>query len=728
MHAPLPQDEPLRLAALDRYRILDTPEEREFDEVARLASVLCDTPYAAVSFVAAERQWFKAQVGLGLRQTGREVSICAHAILHDGLFEVPDTRLDTRLRGNPLVEERPGVRFYAAAPLRTLEGRPIGTLCVMDLRPRELTEVQRLALRTLAGQVMAQLELRRLLAAQRESEARARARERAHRFLLELEDTLRTLGEPGRVMDAVAARLGRHLGVRRCAYAVVEADEDHLVLAATPDGDGSPSPCRVRLSVLGADALAALRAGRALSIPDVDADPAVDASARAALRAASIGAAICVPLCREGRLVAAFGVVHPAPRRWTGDEIALVGDVAVRCRETLERLQAERRAARERRHAELALDAGRMGVWEIDPGTGEHRWGEGMAAIFGVDPTERTVSAGRFESLLHEEDRAAVAEGFERLRAQGGAMEIEYRIRRADTGETRWVLTRGARLREDPRLLAGVSVDNTSRKLAERRLLEADARKDEFLAMLAHELRNPLAPLANALHVLQRRGSLDGTDRRMLEMAGRQLRQLRRLVDDLLEVGRITRGKIELRRESVDVAAAVRAAAESVGEPFAVRGQRLALMLPPAPSHVFADPARIAQVLENLLNNASKYTPEGGSVVVEVRDEPDTVVIRVRDDGIGLEAAKIPLLFAMFSQIDATIDRSQGGLGIGLAMVRRLVALHGGSVTAESPGLGRGSTFTVRLPRGGGEEAAPAEAAGGRAAPGELRPSSPRCR
>jgi signal transduction histidine kinase len=258
-------------------------------------------------------------------------------------------------------------------------------------------------------------------------------------------------------------------------------------------------------------------------------------------------------------------------------------------------------------------------------------------------------------------------------------------------------------------VLAGVSLDNTSRKLAEHRLLEADARKDEFLAMLAHELRNPLAPLANALHVLQRRGSMDETDRRMMEMAVRQVRQLRRLVDDLLEVGRITRGKIELRREPMDVAAAVRAASESVGEPFAVRGQRLALLLPPEPVRVVADPARIAQVLGNLLNNASKYTPEGGSVSVEVRNEADAVVIRVSDDGIGLEAEKIPLLFELFSQIDATIDRSQGGLGIGLAMVRRLVELHGGSVVAESPGLGRGSTFTVRLPRVHGD-AVPAAA------------------
>ncbi len=700
MQAPLPPDEPLRLAALERYRILDTPEEREFDEMARLASVLCDAPLAAISFVAAQRQWFKAEVGIGMRETGRDVSICAHAILQDGVFEVSDTWQDARTRDNRLVAGAPGVRFYAGAPLCTLEGCRIGALCVMDRRPRRLTDLQRLALRTLANQVMAQLELRRLLAAQRDSEARALGRERAQRFLLELEDTLRTLVEPDAVMDAVTGRLGRHLGAQRCAYAVVEADGDHLAIAGDHAGHVPGLPARLRLSALGAGTRASLREGRVRTIADVDAEPSLSRAERAGLLRGGIGAAICVPLHRAGRLVAAIGVAQRAPRCWTDEEVALVGDVAARCWETLERLQAEQRAARERRHAELALDAGRMGVWEVDLRTGEHRWGEGTYAIFGVDPSEGPLSAERFESLLLEEDRPRIAAGIARLRERGGAMEIEYRIRRADTGEARWILTRGARLREDPSLLAGVSVDNTSRKLAEHRLLEADARKDEFLAMLAHELRNPLAPLANALHVLRRRGGLDVTDRRMHEMAERQLRQLRRLVDDLLEVGRITRGKIALQREPMDLVQAVRASAESVGESFAARGQRLALLLPPAPVRIVADPARIAQVLENLLNNASKYTQEGGSITVEIRDGTEAVEVRVSDDGIGLEADKIPLLFELFSQIDATIDRSQGGLGIGLAMARRLVALHGGTVAAESAGLGHGSTFSVRLPRG----------------------------
>jgi signal transduction histidine kinase len=703
MQAPLHPDEPHRLAALHGYRILDTPEEREFDETARLASALCEAPMAAISFVAEHRQWFKAEVGLGVRQTPRDVSICAHAILGDGdVFEVRDLTTDPRFADNPYVVGPPGLRFYASAPLRSLEGRPIGALCVMDVRPRTLSHVQRLALRTMANQVMAQLELRRLLGLQRDSEAAALARERTQRFLLDLEDALRQLGDPGQVMREAASRLAAHLGADRCVYAVVEPDDGGYTVTADGAVPDPALPPRLSAADFGPALHAAMHDGRPYVADDVDADPTLPSPTRSVLRAACIASAVCVPLRRAGRFAAALAVTQRAPRRWLAEEVALAGNVADRCRETLERVQAEARAARERRHAEIALGAGRMGLWEFDPRSGEHRWGDGMYAIFGVRPGDGRLDGRRFESLLAgDDDRARVRAGIAQLVERGGEMEVEYRIRRADTGELRWVLTRGALLREDgPPLLVGVSVDHTSRKLAEHRLLEADARKDEFLAMLAHELRNPLAPLTNALHVLRRGRTDDASARDMLAMAERQLRQLTRLVDDLLEVGRITRGKIVLRIEPLRIADAVKAAVESANPVVERRGQRLEVSLPSEPLAIDADPTRVAQVLENLLINASKYTPEGGCIRVEARTAGDAAEIRVIDDGIGIEADQIPFLFDLFSQIDATIDRAQGGLGIGLAMVRRLVELHGGTVSADSPGLGRGATFTVRLPRG----------------------------
>jgi signal transduction histidine kinase len=237
---------------------------------------------------------------------------------------------------------------------------------------------------------------------------------------------------------------------------------------------------------------------------------------------------------------------------------------------------------------------------------------------------------------------------------------------------------------------------------AERRLLanlrEADARKDEFLAMLAHELRNPLAPLTNALRLIARSEKLSPAGDRAVAIATRQTGQLARLVDDLLEISRVSRGLIELRRESMSISAAVFHAAESIGSTLEARRQQLEVTVPPKPVQIFADPARVAQILENLLINASKFTPEGGSIRIELDNHAGEVEIRVIDDGVGIEPEKIPRLFELFHQIDVSIARSHGGLGIGLSLVRRLAALHGGRVAAASDGPGKGSTFHVWLP------------------------------
>jgi signal transduction histidine kinase len=244
----------------------------------------------------------------------------------------------------------------------------------------------------------------------------------------------------------------------------------------------------------------------------------------------------------------------------------------------------------------------------------------------------------------------------------------------------------------------GVSYDVTERKLAEERLIEADRRKDEFLAMLAHELRNPLAPLTYAHRLIGLTDGLPAQATDALGIAERQAAQLRRLVDDLLEVARISRGRIELHPEPVDLRAAALAALDAIAPDVQARRQRLEPRLPAAPLGIVADPARIGQVLHNLLHNASKYTPEGGRIGLELDADGRDAEIRVRDDGVGIEPAQLAAVFELFTQVDATLDRSQGGLGIGLALVKRLVEIHGGRVFAHSDGRGRGATFTVRLP------------------------------
>ncbi len=229
-------------------------------------------------------------------------------------------------------------------------------------------------------------------------------------------------------------------------------------------------------------------------------------------------------------------------------------------------------------------------------------------------------------------------------------------------------------------------------------LREADRRKNEFLAMLAHELRNPLAPIRNAVQVLRLTGSNAASVASASAMMERQIGQMVRLVDDLLDVSRISRGRIELRRGRVELASIVNHAVEAAQSLVQRMGHDLAVALPSAPIYLNADPIRLAQVLGNLLNNACKFTDAGGRISLTVEQEDGEAVIRVRDNGIGIAADQLPRIFDMFTQVDTSLERTVSGLGIGLTLVKNLVEMHDGTVSAQSGGMGHGSEFVVRLP------------------------------
>jgi signal transduction histidine kinase/ActR/RegA family two-component response regulator len=266
--------------------------------------------------------------------------------------------------------------------------------------------------------------------------------------------------------------------------------------------------------------------------------------------------------------------------------------------------------------------------------------------------------------------------------------------------------------RVDATSVGVAALDITDRKAMEDalraandRLVEADRRKDEFLGVLSHELRNPLAPIRNSVHILQRADPGGDQARRAREVIARQSDHLTRLVDDLLDVTRIASGKVALRRADVDVAEVVRRTAEDHRSLCVDRGIALEVQLPQAALHATADPTRIAQIVGNLLQNAAKFTPAGGRVVVGARAAEGRVEVSVRDTGVGIDAAVRDRIFDAFVQDDRTLARSSGGLGLGLALVKGLAELHGGTASAESAGPGRGSTFRVWLPA-----SAPAEA------------------
>jgi PAS domain S-box-containing protein len=252
----------------------------------------------------------------------------------------------------------------------------------------------------------------------------------------------------------------------------------------------------------------------------------------------------------------------------------------------------------------------------------------------------------------------------------------------------------GGRLRGFAKILR----DITERKRTEEELADANRRKDEFLAMLGHELRNPLAPVLNGLRLLEREGQDHPAIRQTVAMIDRQMGRVVRLVDDLLDVARITKGKIQLRRSREQLGALVAHAVEGVRPLVESRKHTLSVSVPPAALWLDADPTRIEQVLANLLNNAAKYTEPGGHIGLTVEQEGKGAVVRVRDTGIGIRADMLNRIFDLFVQSDRTLDRAQGGLGIGLTLVRKLAEMHGGAVEARSEGIGKGSEFVLRLP------------------------------
>ena len=252
---------------------------------------------------------------------------------------------------------------------------------------------------------------------------------------------------------------------------------------------------------------------------------------------------------------------------------------------------------------------------------------------------------------------------------------------------------------EDGKLIGAVNVlvDVTERKKAEEVLQDYDRMKDEFLATLAHELRNPLTPIRNGLQILRMTGPQGSAQERVLDTLDRQIQHIVRLVDDLLEISRLSRGKLEIRKERVDLVSVVEAALENTRPLIDAAGHELTVSLPSEPIVLEADPVRLAQVISNLLNNAAKYTEHGGRIWLNAEKMETEVLVRVRDTGVGIPGHLLPRIFDIFRQTDSSRSR-QNGLGIGLTVVKGLVEMHGGRVQAYSAGVGKGSEFTVRLP------------------------------
>ena len=556
MTAPATHDEAARLRALGECRVLDTEAEQAFDDIARLAAQLCGTPVALVSLVDRERQWFKARVGLEAGETPRDVAFCAHAIQRPDLFVVADAARDERFRDNPLVTAAPYIRFYAGAPLITDDGHALGTLCVIDRVPRQLSAEQQEALRVLAHHATALLELRRRTSA---------------------------LGEANRDLRREAAER--------------EAAE-------------------------------------------------------------------------SGR------------------------------NELLARERGARSAAEEsERYYRFLAEAIPQQIWTATPDGALDYLNRQVIEYFARD-ADKLMGSG-WQQVVHPDDLPEALERWAHSLATGETYDVEFRLRRASDGEYRWHLGRALPMRDAAGRIVrwfGTNTDIDDQKRLYRIAQEANRAKDEFLATLSHELRTPLTSIMGWAEMLSL-GMLDETGRRhAVDVIEKSARAQAQLIADLLDVSRISAGRLRLDVRPTDLRSVIVAAADVVRPAADARSIRLDLKFDPKVGRVSGDPDRLQQVVWNLLSNAVKFTPEGGRVSVRTAVAGHQAEVAVTDTGPGIKPEFLPHVFDRFRQAENHMTRAHGGLGIGLSIVRHLVELHGGTVRAESEGEGRGATFRVRLP------------------------------
>jgi PAS domain S-box-containing protein len=518
--------------------------------------------------------------------------------------------------------------------------------------------------------------------------------ERRADFELKVSDALRPLTAPDAVVATASTLLGEQMELSAVMYGQVDSDRDYFYVVNhwTRGRAAVPPGVRFRRSDFGAAIGAALDAGDVIRVDDTSLDPRTAANPDA-YAGSGLRALVAVPLVKGGQLVACLCISRVTPYHWTADDVRLTRDMAERTWSALETVRAQAELRQERDRSRYIFDTITEGFAVF-----AHDWtvlemnAEGLRIC--RRSAEQVIGRKHWEAFPE-----AIGSETERIYQQvmqsGTAGNAEYCLTLPD-GERVW-----SDVRAYPTPEGGIATffrDITDRKLADEKLKEADQRKDEFLAMLAHELRNPLAPISAAAELLKIGKLDDARVRQSSAIIARQVKHMTSLVDDLLDVSRVTRGLVTLAQAAVEARTILDEAVEQVRPMLQARRQALTLYLPDEAATVLGDKARLVQVLANLLGNAAKYTPDARRIEARAEVRAGQLVLTVKDEGIGMDAELTGRVFDLFAQAERSSDRSQGGLGLGLALVKHLVELHGGTVSCSSPGVGQGSTFEVMLP------------------------------
>ncbi|NPU91031.1 MAG: GAF domain-containing protein [Gammaproteobacteria bacterium] len=682
---------------------MDTPPEERFDRLTRLAKTLFGTEMALVSLVDTDRQWFKSRQGLDASETPRDISFCGHAILGSDILEVTDARQDPRFADNPLVVGPPHIRFYAGAPLKAASGHRVGTLCIIDSKPRQLTLRERNMLDDLAGCVEEELHRIDLIRQGHRLEQANRMGELITRAQSEFIGSIDWRQSFNTLLDEILVLTGSEYGfiseVLRTAggdpylktYAITNIAWD----AATREFYEANAPTGMEFFNLKTLFGVALTSGDAVIANNPAQDPR-----RGGLPDGHppLNAFLGLPVHYGQEMVAMVGLAN----RSGGYDQALL-DFLRPLTATLGQLvdAARTRQALEKQEAHIRHLLGNLPgtVYRCanDASWSMHFISDYVHPLTGYPASDFLPAQGgtrTFASLIHPDDATMVNDSVQNdLRNQRG-FRIEYRILHAD-GQYRWVqeLGRGV-FQQDGSLLYldGFIWDVTDRKRLEQM-------KDEFISTVSHELRTPLTSISAALGLLQggALGPLQDKQRELITIAHRNSHRLSLLINDLLDMEKLAAGEMPFNIQPQYLLPLVQEALEA-NRTYGYERKVSLTLKPDSPDvSVAVDSQRLMQVMSNLLSNAIKFSPENGQVEIGISLADNSARISVVDRGPGIPAAFQDRIFQKFAQADASDSRRQGGTGLGLAITRELVERMGGQIGFLSQ-EGSGTTFFVDLP------------------------------
>ena len=633
--APLPENEVERLAALERYAILDTTPEEAFDELTRLASTVCDAPMALISLIDATRQWFKSKIGIDAPQTPREIAFCAHAILGREVFVVTDPLRDERFFDNPLVTADPNIRFYAGAPLTTPDGHHLGTLCVLDRKPRTITREQQRLLTSLAHQVVVQLELRRQIA---EREAAERELERFFAVSLDLLCIANTDGWFTRINPAFETVLG---------YSSEELLAHPFTRFVHPD-----------------DLASTMQEIRSLT----SGNPTVRFENRY--------------LCKDGstRWFA-----------WTASPVPEAGLIYAAARDITERKVAEERLRDSEIRTRSIIDNALGGLITTGDDGIIESINPAAERIFGY-ATEELI--GKSICALVGRPFASTRECLAYLRdhAVGRVTELDGRRRGGELFPAELSLFEF--WHGGQRHFAGHVLDVSERHEVDRLKNDFVATVSHELRTPLTSIRGSLGLLASGVM-----GELTEEARQMIAVAERNSTRLITLINDILDFEKLESGKMEIAHAPTPLLRVLEKAIETISAMAATEAVEIELTVKECGNHamLLGDETRLTQVMVNLLSNAVKFSPRGGTVRIEAATNDGWTTVQVHDRGRGIAGPAQAKLFQRFQQIESADSREKGGTGLGLAICKAIIELHGGTIGVESA-PNEGSTFWFRVP------------------------------